>query len=427
MRHAGKASLLAAMTALLPVAARAGGYDTPMLYSARHMGMGGTAIGFVDDPSAMFHNPAGLGHTQQLGLTADFSLLLAKVHASPSILPGAQDIDSKQTVAPLFLLGGAYRLKKWVTVGLGIFPIASAGATYRYQSGTSTIENRTRLVFLEATPGVAFNLPGRVRLGAGYRITYVSLERYQGIPSDPATTPVLDFDMTGLNWAGFRVGAQWTATDWLQLGAVYRHRISTEISNTHGTALLMPFTDIKTTFRLPSKLGGGARFDLGPVGLAVDGEYLFNEENDAYALEGKSVPTASAPMSTAYQAPNVFDWKNEVTVRVGGEYRLLRTAEGRRRLSLRAGYVYDGKTTNALYPSAFGTPPGPTHVFTGGAGWNGGRWQVNAAFARRQGSGAVTAKDVMDRPRTCVFCGDAGKDPYRIGINGFYVDFGYGF
>ena len=27
-----------------PLTAQAGGYDTPMLYSARHMGMGGTAV-----------------------------------------------------------------------------------------------------------------------------------------------------------------------------------------------------------------------------------------------------------------------------------------------------------------------------------------------------------------------------------------------
>ena len=43
---------------------QAAGYDTPMLYSARHMGMGGAAIGSVDDPSALFHNPAGLARVR---------------------------------------------------------------------------------------------------------------------------------------------------------------------------------------------------------------------------------------------------------------------------------------------------------------------------------------------------------------------------
>src|SRR5688572_4305347 len=57
---------------LYPAAARAGGYDTPMLYSARHIGMGGTAIGYVSDPSALFHNPAGLAQTGRFSVLGDF-------------------------------------------------------------------------------------------------------------------------------------------------------------------------------------------------------------------------------------------------------------------------------------------------------------------------------------------------------------------
>jgi long-chain fatty acid transport protein len=421
MRLAGRVLLLAAVFALLPAAARAGGYDTPMLYSARHMGMGGTAIGYVDDPSALFHNPAGLAQTRNWSLLGDLSLLTVKVHASPSVV--AKDVDSKRTIAPLFLAGGAYRLKERLTIGLGVFPIAMAGATYEYPGVSGTQENRTRLVFLEVSPALAVNLPGRVRLGAGYRVTYVSIERFQGDPAQPSAA-AFDFDMSGINWKGFRVGAQWTALDWLQFGAVYRHKISTRVTNAQGRAIdPTPFVDIETTFLLPSKLGLGTRADLGPVGLAVDGEYLFNSQNDAFSFKGTQPPTSTNPMSTMLSVPNVFDWKNEITVRGGLEYRLLRMSDGRRALALRGGYVYDGKTTNPHYPSAFGTPPGPTHVFTGGIGWNGGDWQLNAAFARRVGSGKVTAADVESAPRGCRFCSAAGDEPYKIGVNGFYLDF----
>jgi long-subunit fatty acid transport protein len=428
MRLAGRGLLFAAVTALLPAAARAGGYDTPMLYSARHMGMGGTAIGYVDDPSALFHNPAGLGHTKVFGITGDISLLLAKVHSSPQLT--ALNLDSKQTVAPLFLLGAGYRLNETVTVGAGVYPIASAGATYKYVQGTSNQENRTRLVFLEASPAVSLNLPARVRLGVGYRITYVNLERYQGDPSQPQFTPPLDFKMTGFNWTGFRVGAQWTALDWLQLGAVYRHKVVTKIKNSHGIAVAQPFSNIETTFVLPSKLGLGSRVDLGPVGLAVDAEYLVNSQNKAYALKGDPVPTAENPMPQPIVPPptSVFNWRDEVTIRAGAEYRLLRASpEGRGRLALRVGYVFDGKTTNPRWPSAFGTPPAPTHVVTAGAGWNGGRWQVNAAFARRFGSGKVLpellAEGAASEP--CAFCSSPGD--YSIAINAFYLDVGYRF
>jgi long-subunit fatty acid transport protein len=423
MRLAGALSL-AALTALLPAAARAGGYDTPMLYSARHMGMGGTAIGYVDEPSAIFHNPAGLAQIGSLAVTGDFTLLLAKVRTSPSIL--VKDTTSKQTVAPLGLVGGGLRLNEIVTVGLGVYPIALAGATYQYPPGKNggITEDRTRLVFLEASPAVAFNLPGRVRLGAGYRVTYTSIERFAGTPGS-TDTPFLDFKMDGINWEGFRVGAQWTPLSWLQVGAVYRHKTTTKVTNDKGVALGLQFTDIDTTFVLPSKAGGGVRADLGYVGLAADGEYLFNEQNKGYPLQGLP-PAMMGASSMRIAVNNYFLWQNEFTVRGGVELRM-GFVHALERLAVRGGYIYDSKTTNPQYPSAFGTPPGPTQVVTGGLGWKANRWQVNAAYGHRFGTGQVTQADVMSRAMVCRFCSEAGNLPYKISVNGFYLDFSYAY
>jgi long-subunit fatty acid transport protein len=423
MRVAGRALLLALIPALLPAAARAGGYDTPMLYSARHMGMGGAAIGYVDDASSLFHNPAGLAHTGSWSVIGDLSVLLAKVRSSPQLI--VKDVESKQTVAPLFLVGGALRLNEIVTVGLGVYPIALAGATYEYPQVTGaagSVEDRTRLVFLEASPAVAFNLPYHLRLGAGYRVTYVSIERFRGVPSDPAVTPFLDFNMSGLNWAGFRLGAQWTPVPWLQIGAVYRHKTSTKVKNDSGVAVAMTYTDISTTFVLPTRAGLGARADFWNFGVAVDGEYTFNSQNDAFPLIGLE-PGATTPSAV----PNVFAWKNEITLRGGLEYRLARV-KVLERLALRGGYVFDGKSTNEVYSSAFGTPPGPTHVVTGGLGWNGGAWRLNVAYARRFGTGAVTPADIAARgTRTCQFCGYAGDKPYKIAVDGLYLDLSFAY
>ncbi len=394
-----------------------------MLYSARHMGMGGAAIGYVNDPSALFHNPAGLAHTQKGALTADFSLLLARVHSSPNIIN--RDVDSELTVAPLFLLGGAYRIAPRVTAGLGVFPIASAGAKYRYPGGT--VEDETRLVFIEGTPAVAVDLPGRVRIGLGYRLTFVSLERYQG--DRAGNMPGLDFQLQGFNLTGFRAGAQWAPLPWLQVGAVYRHKTETKVTNDRGIALGTEYTDVETTFVLPSKAGLGGRADWGRVGVAFDVEYLWNSQNEGHPLEGKPPATPTDPDPARVEVANVFDWSDAVTFRAGAEYRLLPGgATGRERLALRLGYVHDGKTTNQRYPSAFGTPPGPTQVFTGGVGWNAGRWQASLAYAFRFGEGDVRREDVMDPAnRRCAFCGYFGNDPYRIRVHGLYVDFGYAF
>lgn len=401
----------------------AGGYDTPMLYSARHMGMGGTAIGYVNDASALYHNPAGLAHTGKLSLLADFSLLLAHTRASPDLL--SRDLTSQLTVAPLFLVGAGYRLSRLVTVGLGVYPVASAGATYEYPVGDATVKNRTRLVFAEASPAIAFNLPYDLRLGLGYRVTYVSLERFQGVPGAPGN-PGLDFTTSGTNWAGFRLGLQWTPRPWLSLGASYRHKTSTKVTNDRGIALGMVFEDIETEFVLPSKLGLGSRADVNHFGFALDAEYTFNSQNQAYPLVGTPEATAAMPLPMRLEVPNVFRWSDQVTVRGGMEYRTLPRADGTRPLALRAGYIFDGKTTNPRYPSAFGTPPGPTQVLTTGAGYRYAAWDVNVAYAYRFGSGEVTTADVNAPDNAiCRFCGIAGNEPYHIRIHGLYVDVSY--
>jgi len=404
-----------------PRAARAGGYDTPMLYSARHMGMGGTAIGYVKDPSALFHNPAGLGHVERGEVLGDFSLLVGGIHGSPSAAASGRDIDSQTTVAPFFLVGGAYRIHPLITLGVGVFPIASAGATYKY--GTGNFQDSTELFFLETSPAIAVNPLPNLRFGMGYRITYVHLSRYQGDP-DSGSTPNIDFKMSGQNFTGLRAGVQWSPLSWLEFGVVYRNKVTTKVSNSHGIALLTDYTDISTRFTLPAKLGFGTRADFDrfhvPASLTVDFEYAFNSQNTGDPLEGTPAPGSGGATSV----PNLFEWKNSQTYRVGAEYRILHDANAQLdRVPLRVGYVYDSQTANATYPTAFGTPPGPTQVVTLGTGYNGGKWQANVAYAYRFGSGAVTNPDNI----ACAFCSYAGKDDYSIHLHGMYLDASYKF
>lgn len=409
---------LCAATGMVSSAALAGGYDTPMLYTARHMGMGGTAIGYVSDPSSLFHNPAGLGQIERGEVIGDFSLLLGKIHASPDPVFGL-DRDSDLTVAPFFLAGAGYRIQRMVTLGLAVFPIASSGATFHY--GGPGFKDSTELFFLEATPAVAVNPLPNLRFGLGYRITYVRLSRFQGVSGAP--DPAIDFKMSGENFTGFRLGAQWDPVSFLHLGAVYRNKVTTRVDNDHGRAFAA-YTDISTHFTLPAKLGFGARADFDsvhlPASLAVDFEYDFNGQNQGEPLHGTPAPGSNG----ASEVANLFRWSDSQTLRVGAEYRLWHDpSTGLERVPLRIGYVYDTQSANATYPTAFGTPPGPTQVLTAGTGYNAGSWQANVAYAYRFGHGKVTHPDNT----TCQFCSYAGKDDYAIHLSGIYVDASYKF
>ena len=397
----------------------AGGYDTPMLYSARHMGMGGTAAAYVDDPSALFHNPAGLGQINKISLLADFSLLLGGITASPST--DATNIDSELVVAPFFLVGGGIRITDFMTLGLAIYPVASASASYKYKSSTgASTEDSTKLVFLEGTLGAGFNIDAiGLRLGAGYRVTMVTLAR----DKTEGGTKTLGFDMTGYNFLGFRVGAQWDAIpELLSIGLSYRHKTTTEV--TQDSLTVPPLfggkaTDGSTEFTLPGRIIFGMRGDYSRFGAALDVEYAFNSQNDASTFNA-----TRADNGKPVTLENIFEWDDAVTLRIGGEYRHP-LGNDWAQLIPRLGFIFDARTSNPQYPTAFGTPPGHTYVLTTGLGFEHGPYRANVAYGFRFGSAKVTQADLAAARRDCGFCAVDGD--YSIYLNGIYFDFSYDF
>jgi long-subunit fatty acid transport protein len=394
--------------------ADAAGFDTPILYTARHQGMGGAAISYVDDPSAAFHNPAGLQGVDGLAFLGDFTLLLAHITGSPAPSASASGIQSQLTVAPLFLAAAAYRVDSWLSLGLGVFPSASGGAEYEYAVPDSETyqTNATSLVFYELTPLLSLNvprdtlLPGELSFGVGYRATLATFERRQGERENPRG---LDLDLSGSNFAGFRAGMQYKAGELLSLGVVYRNKVRVNTQGDEGTVLGMPATNVELPFILPAQFGGGIRSDYDRLGVAFDAVYTFQSQNDRTLLTGSVGGNAAS-------IPNVFAWSDAFTLRFGFEFRLGPAEE----LPIRVGYVYDATVSSRTYPSAFSTPPAPTRTFTFGGGYDAGSWEVNLALALRGGSTEIDAAELAP-PASCPTCGFSGQ--YAITTTGLYVDF----
>jgi long-subunit fatty acid transport protein len=406
----------------IPRVAFAGGYDTPILYSARHMGMGGTAIGYVNDPSSLFHNPAGLGGVRGLEVLANFSPLTGSITSSPGSGPDTTALPdgtfpsrtTEPAVSPLFLVGAAYRLAEPVTFGLGVYPVAAAAGEYKLTDiqGRPYID-KTRLVFLEISPGLSVEVVKGLYLGAGYRATMATLERVKGVEADPRE---FNFTLKGTDAKGFRVGAQYHVNENFSVGVVYRHKIEPELK-ADKTFAYYEVTDAKTTFVLPSKLGLGVSGKMDRLHGALDFEYGFYSQNERSDLSGYR-----ASINRTEVVPNVFDWQNAVTARVGLEYLLGSESQ----IPVRVGYVFDGKVGNKMYPTAFGTPPAPSHSFTVGGGFRGGdKWQANLGFAYRVASTSISAADVMGA-QPCASCSKPGND-YSLKLMGFYLDVSYRF
>lgn len=415
------ACALACLALAAPERARAGGYDTPILYTARHLGMGGTAIGYVDDASAVYHNPAGLSGVRGLSLLGNVSLVFGSITSSPgwpntaSADGYAPSVDSEPVVAPFFMLAAAYRLPviSIVRAGLAVYPIASAAGEYHDEFLSMPTIDKTRLVFFEASPAVSVDLHPALSLGLGYRVTFTQLERVQGFASDPQ---VFDFELSGLNLAGLRAGVQFRPREDLSLGLVYRHVIEVELSADRGRAIA-DVVHPKTTFTLPSKLGLGVRYDVGALGLALDGEYTLQSQNDRSVIAGLNAdPSVTAPDGSRKReaVTNYFAWHDALTARIGVEYTFFGA------LAARVGYVLDGVVGEKGYPTAFGTPPAASHSLTVGGGYDFGDLEVNLALAHRFVSTEVKPSDITTSP-ACATCSLPGHE-YSLRMWGLYAD-----
>ena len=321
--------------------------------------------------SAAFHNPAGLQGVTGFAFLADLSLLFGKNQASPSADDDARSTDTELLVGPFFLLGAAYRVHEWVSVGLAAFPVGSGGARYRYtdDAGVAT-EDETALLFFESTPLVSLNvprdrrLPGRLSLGLGWRVDMLDFARRKGPVGDPSTIdPPSCRARRSRACAPARSGGRPTRSGsaWCFATGSRSMRPTTAVRRSASRSRIP-----KLTFVLPARLGAGARWQLAALGLAADLEYGFQATNDTQPLRAE---LDGEPLEIA----NVLAWRDAITLRAGAEYGL----GSRRQFPVRVGYIFDDRVTSTRYPTAFGTPPVATHSVTAGAGWVIGGIQVD--------------------------------------------------
>lgn len=393
--------------------AHAGGLDIPTLYGARHAGMGGNSTAYVDDASSVLHNPAGLGHLHDAGITTSFSLFLTNLQTSPEF--ANQNVSTGETLAPTFLVAGGYRLHPRVVAGLGVYPIGASGGHFEYVADRAGEQrpwlNEQLALAVEIAPGVAVNLPFDLRVGAAYRITALRFQRRLGDRDDPRD---VDIDLTGFDFTGVRLGVQWQPLEALELGATYRHQVSVTGTADSGELLGFDLENVESTLVVPAKLTLGARAGIGNLGLGVEADFIRNSQFKELPVTG-TLPAQGDEVDVRF----AFHWRDSVTLKLGGEYDL------DEHWTTRAGYAFDARTTNPRYPAAFGSPPTDNHYLTVGGGYDGGPWRVDLALMHRPLAVAdLRVAEVADST-DCRFCAKAGR--YKSRASALFVDFSYDF
>lgn len=394
LRPPSRAALLVAVSGLiapclLPRPASASGFS---IYEqgGRGMGFAGAYSALSDDPSAIFHNAAGIAFLKGKQIYLGGTLVAPKsTFTGDDPFPGATDLETQDAgVIPVPTLYYTQRLRDNLVVGLGIdspFGLKTQWANENTYSGRF-LSLEADLKSLSINPTIAWKLADRFSVGAGldFRASKVKLRRR--VPAiNPFTQKVVDVAEVQIesNWntgIGFNVGLLAKPSDNFSVGLAYRHKVKVDYD---GAAVFTPISTgnaqldaaagaslptgspkVTTAITFPAILDGGAAYHWDNWTLAADVVWFQWSTFDQLAI-------AFAPDSGLADQTIPENYKSTWQFRVGLERRLTD------HWTVRGGYHYD-KTPVPVESVTPLLPDQNRHGIAAGGTYTTGRFHVDA-------------------------------------------------
>ena len=176
-----KRILLALSLTLLVVASSMATNGTRMIgFDARTIGRGGTSIGFFDNTSLLFSNPAGISFLTGTQLDADFSLMVPGL----KFTNGLNNAKGKTNYFPLFDAGYVNNTFGNFTWGVGVFTQGGMGADFKlnhqlFQDQTGTFiqqEYHSKLAVMQGGLSAAYKITPTLSVGVSAHLVFSMLE-----------------------------------------------------------------------------------------------------------------------------------------------------------------------------------------------------------------------------------------------------------
>ena len=337
--------------------------------TSRHAAQANAGVASVDDAAALYYDPAGLvaspGKELSLGMIGAYSKLEdAQLHDRLAAQLAMR--------APLPLAGP---LKGRIVVGIALHLLPHDVARIISPAPDQTFypyfsDRLSRIVVL---PGAAVRLTDRIAIGGAVDV----LADLTGtIAAGEGATRALDprVDERVGTIARAIVGATVQATECLRFGAVYREKFEVPFHTTATTLVAGEPLDLDVSASglfTPHEVVAGAGYARPSFVASLDvGWQMWSGYPGPYVKVDSDLPLVGAVPG---QAP-VVAFSDTYSVRAGIETR--RNDDG---LVLRGGYAFESSGVPAL-DAQVGTKllDGPHHTFAAGAGWQLGRFRIDA-------------------------------------------------
>jgi long-chain fatty acid transport protein len=250
-RHGPRALLAASLLAVTlgaSVPARAAGFAL-FEQGARGMGFAGAFTAQASDPSAIFHNAAGIAFLRGKRLYIGGTLVAPTSSfqgAAPFPGPGVTEEGDAGILVPPSLYY-THELAPDLVAGIGLhvpFGLRQRWANLDTYSGRF-ISQSAELTGFALNPTIAYKLADRLSIGAGVDIRFSSVKLQRRVPlANPFTQRIVDAASLNLEsdtatGFGFNVGALGKLSESTSIGVSYRHKVKVEYG---GTALFTPIS-----------------------------------------------------------------------------------------------------------------------------------------------------------------------------------------
>lgn len=378
--------------ALISSSAFGAGFEKNVMWSGKWVGVGGAAVSAVQGAESLFFNPGGLamGH-QGFEISGNFSPTWGEFKGP--INAANQQLSTGYKFSPVFGALVDYGITPQWGIGVGAFVSAGTKADYDDVGFPGALPAGTihsDIYVVDYSIGTGYEILPGLKLGAAWRISQVKAGLKTVSPAGGANFAYVNIDdITATKYNGFRVGAQYTASDkkW-GLGVNYRSNVDFTgtgsftgqvYSATTGALVTnLPASNVRVSSALPTQIEVGGNYAVvDNVRLFLDYVWTNYSHNQELIIDG--LANGNIPLG----------WKNMSNIRFAAECTAIQD------WAFRAGYVYTSQVTPESYARATFTAPGHGNTITVGAGHTlmNNALELNGAVERSWTSGTTTAAD----------------------------------
>ena len=423
-------SLILLFSSIYQNSCLAGGYIVPH-QTARALGLSNAMTAGVNDPSAVYYNPAALGEVQgnNLLISGTYIGLVSSVENSGRRAVNKHDDNFLATIFANYHLPNSD-----FTFGIGAYTPFGLATTYE-SDFTRFAAERTELKTIYITPAAAWHPSKYFSIGAGASFVHASGLFSRGLCLDPITSCTAPIGLEGrlrltdtANAFAYNIGALIKPTDTLKVGFSYRSRVDLRFDDA-DVKFGGPFSTAKTKadirpIPLPPVINTGLYWQVNPSwGAELVYEYTRWSEFENFSATF-SPPSTFLPLGfplSGFSFPE--DWKNTSTVRFGSYYALNQNWELRGGIAVEESPI-PNRTLNPAIPGA------DLLTLNAGLGYKWENFSVDLGYmAVFYKTRRVTNNELEGLPATSPlgFAGAPGKDKYETFNNFVTVSLGYRF